>query len=402
MKKHSFLKGFLAGVAVMVVLVLIYTGVQSVLDFTQDRGLGVVTVEYESLDAKFQDILEKLDTNYYEEIDTDDLYASALKGFVDGVGDPYTVYYTDEEYKGFTEGIDGTYEGIGAYIGYGDTRDILLIVSPMEGSPAEAAGLEAQDRIMTVDGTEVSGFTTDEVVKLIKGPKGTDVSIGVYRDGEIVDLVVTRDKIIVPTIKYELMEDNIGYIRISGFDRVTYDQFVEAYTELEAQGQEGLVIDLRYNPGGLTNIVSGITDVLLPEDLTIYYTENKAGEQTVIETQSKSSFDKPLVILVNEGSASASEILAGAVKDHERGTIVGTTTFGKGLVQTSVFLEDGSALKVTIAKYFTPDGHYIHGTGIEPDVVSEIPEVEDPDSLPEDWDPQLDDAKKVMMDLINQ
>ena len=402
MKERRFLKGFMAGIAVAVVLVLIYTGVQSILDFTQDKGLGVVTVEYESLDAKFQDILEKLDTNYYEEINTDDLYTSALKGFVDGLGDPYTVYYTGNEYKSFTEGIDGTYEGIGAYIGYGETRDVLLIVSPMEGSPAEEAGLEAQDRIMTVDGTEVSGFTTDELVKLIKGPKDTEVTIGVYRDGAIVDVVVTRDKIVVPTIKHELMEDNIGYIRISGFDRVTYDQFVDAYTELESEGQEGLIIDLRFNPGGLTNIVSGITDVLLPEDLTIYYTEDKAGEQIVIETKGASSFDKPLVILVNEGSASASEILAGAVKDHERGTIVGTTTFGKGLVQSSVFLEDGSALKVTIAKYFTPDGHYIHGTGIEPDVISEIPEVEDPDSLPEDWDPQLDDAVDVMLDLLGQ
>lgn len=402
MKKRSFSKGFLAGIAVAVVLVLIYTGVQSILDFTQDRGLGVVAVEYESLDAKFEDVLEKLDANYYEEINTDDLYTSAIKGFVDGLGDPYTVYYTEDEYKSFTEGIDGTYEGIGAYIGYGDTRDILLIVSPMEGSPAEAAGLEALDRIMTVDDVEVSGMTTDELVKLIKGPKGTDVSIGVYRDGDLVDVVVTRDEIIVPTIKHEMLEDAIGYIRISGFDRVTYDQFVEAYTELEASEQEGLIIDLRYNPGGLTNIVSGIADVLLPEDLTIYYTEDKAGEQVVIQTQSASSFDKPLVILVNEGSASASEILAGAVKDHERGTIVGTTTFGKGLVQSSVFLEDGSALKVTIAKYFTPDGNYIHGTGIEPDVISEIPEVEDPESLPEDWDPQLDDAIKVMQDLMGQ
>lgn len=400
MKKHNFLTGFLAGIAVMVVLVVIYTGVQAVLDLTKEQGLGVVEVEYESLDSKFQDILTKLDKYYYEEIDTDELYPAALKGFVDGIGDPYTVYYTNEEYTSFTEGIDGTYEGIGAYIGYGETRDTLLIVSPMEDSPAEQAGLEAQDRILTVDEVEVSGMTTDELVKLIKGPKGTDVTIGVERDREIVEVVVTRDKIVVPTIKHELLEGKVGYIRISGFDRVTYDQFVTAYDELEAMDQEGLIIDLRYNPGGLTNIVSGIADVLLPEDLTIYYTEDKAGEQVIIETQGSEAFDRPLVILVNEGSASASEILAGAVKDHERGVIVGTTTFGKGLVQQSVFLDDGSALKITIAKYFTPDGHYIHGTGIEPDVISEIPEVEDPESLPEDWDPQLDEAKAVIQGLI--
>lgn len=402
MKKRSFLTGFLAGIAVMVVLVVVYTGVQSILDLTKEQGLGVVEVEYESLDSKFQDILTKLDKYYYEEVETEALYSSALKGFVDGLGDPYTVYYTNEEYTSFTEGIDGTYEGIGAYVGYGDTRDTLLIVSPMEDSPAEQAGLEAQDRILTVDEVEVSGMTTDELVKLIKGPKGTDVTIGVERDRELVEVVVTRDKIVVPTIKHELLEDNIGYIRISGFDRVTYDQFVTAYDELEALNQEGLIIDLRYNPGGLTNIVSGITDVLLPDDLTIYYTEDKAGEQVIIQTQDPDEFDRPLVILVNEGSASASEILAGAVKDHERGVIVGTTTFGKGLVQQSVFLDDGSALKVTIAKYFTPDGHYIHGTGIEPDVVSEVPEVEDPESLPEDWDPQLDDAIDVIQGLLTE
>lgn len=400
MNRRSFLTGFLSGAALVVVLVMIYSGVQALLDFTQDQGLGVVTVEYESLDAKFQDILEKLDENYYEEIDTEELYTAALGGFVDGLGDPYTVYYTAEQYASFTEGIDGTYEGIGAYIGYGDTRDILLVMRPMDGSPAEQAGLEPLDRFVEVDGVEVSGLTTDELVKLIKGPKGTEVEITVSRDGELVTVTVIRETIIVPTVDHELLEDNIGYISIAGFDRVTYDQFLEAYDELESQNQEGLIIDLRYNPGGLTNIVSAITDVLLPKDLTIYYTEDKDGDQIVIETQDREEFTKPLVILVNEGSASASEILAGAVKDHDRGEIVGTTTFGKGLVQSSMFLEDGSALKVTIAKYFTPDGFYIHGTGIEPDVVSEIPEVEDPDSLPEDWDPQLEDAIEVIQGLM--
>ena len=298
--------------------------------------------------------------------------------------------------------MDGTYEGIGAYIGYGDTRDILLIVSPMEDSPAEAAGLEPLDRILYVDGVEVSGMSTDEVVKLIKGPKDSDVVITVGRDGEELDITVIRDKIVVPTVRHELMEDNIGYIRLSGFDRVTYDQFKEALDDLETQGQEGLVIDLRFNPGGLTNIVAAIADELLPDDLTIYYTEDGSGEQQIIPTQDDDEFTKPLVVLVNEGSASASEILAGAVRDHERGLVVGTTTFGKGLVQQVFFLDDGSAIKVTVAKYFTPDGHYIHGTGIEPDIISELPEVEDPDSLPEDWDPQLDDAIDAVKSLMNQ
>ena len=287
-------------------------------------------------------------------------------------------------------------------MGYGDTRDVLLVMRPMDGSPAEQAGLKPLDRFIAIDGVEVSGMTTDELVKLIKGPKGTEVIIEVSRDGELLEFSVIRKTIVVPTVSHKMLDDNIGYLQIASFDRVTYDQFLEAYDDLEAQGQVGMIIDLRFNPGGLTNIVSAIADELLPEDMVIYYTEDKAGEQVIIETQDKDEFTKPLVILVNEGSASASEILSGAVKDHERGVIVGTTTFGKGLVQQSVFLDDGSALKVTIAKYFTPDGNYIHGTGIEPDVVSEIPDVENPDELPEDWDPQLDDAVEVMEELLTQ
>ncbi len=400
MNKKSFVIGLLAGLAVGVVLFSIYSGIQAVMNIAVDQELNFVEVEYESQDAKFQDILNQLNNYYHEDINVEDLNEAALKGFVDGVGDPYTVYYTKEEYIGFTEGIDGTYEGIGAYVGYGDSRDVLLIISPMEGSPSEKAGIKAQDRILAVDDVDVSGMTTEELVKLIKGPKGTDVVITVDRDREVLDIIVTRDKIVVPTIKHELLDGDIGYIKIAGFDRVTYDQFVEAYDELEDQDQKALIIDLRYNGGGLTHIVSAITDKLLPEDLTIYYTEDKDGEQIIIPTQDKDEFDRPLVILVNEGSASASEILAGAIKDHERGVIVGTTTFGKGLVQQSMTLDDGSALKITIAKYFTPDGHYIHGTGIEPDIISELPEVEDPDELPEDWDPQLDDAVEVIEEML--
>lgn len=400
MNKKSFVIGLLAGLAVGVVLFSIYSGIQAVMNIAVDQELNFVEVEYESQDAKFQDILNQLNNYYHEDINVEDLNEAALKGFVDGVGDPYTVYYTKEEYIGFTEGIDGTYEGIGAYVGYGDSRDVLLIISPMEGSPSEKAGIKAQDRILAVDDVDVSGMTTEELVKLIKGPKGTDVVITVDRDREVLDIIVTRDKIVVPTIKHELLDGDIGYIKIAGFDRVTYDQFVEAYDDLEDQDQKALIIDLRYNGGGLTHIVSAITDKLLPEDLTIYYTEDKDGEQIIIPTQDKDEFDRPLVILVNEGSASASEILAGAIKDHERGVIVGTTTFGKGLVQQSMTLDDGSALKITIAKYFTPDGHYIHGTGIEPDIISELPEVEDPDELPEDWDPQLDDAIEVIEEML--
>lgn len=399
MNKKSFFAGLGSGLAIALVLLVIYTGVQGVLALTQEQGLGVVQVDYESLDSKFQDILTRLESTYYEEIDVDELYDGALKGFVDGLGDPYTVYFTAEEYTSFTEGIDGTYEGIGAYVGYGETREELLITSPMEGSPSEAAGLKPGDRVIKVDDVEVSGMTLEELVKLIKGPQGTEVLLTIMRDYDMMEFAVVRDQIVVPTVSHKMLEDQIGYLRISGFDRVTYDQFMEAFEDLKAQDMQGMILDLRYNGGGLTNIVSAIADELLPEGV-IYYTEDKNGEGFVSESDEEHQFDKPLVVLVNEGSASASEILAGAIKDHERGTLVGTQTFGKGLVQTSMFLDDGSALKITIARYFTPDGNYINKVGITPDVISEIPEVEDVSALPEDWDPQLDEALDVMKDLL--
>lgn len=399
--KKSYFIGLLSGIFIAVMLFGVYSGVQSITAIMRENGVMAETVEYADQNSKFKDILEKLNQYYYEDFDEEALYTESYKGFVDAIGDPYTVYYTEDEFKSFTEGIDGTYEGIGAYVGYGETKDELLIIAPMEGSPSEKAGLEALDRFITVDGVEVSGLTIEALVKLIKGEKGTEVIIEVERDNERIEAVVTREKIIVPTVSHEMLEDQMGYIRISGFDGVTYEQFIEAFNELEEQNQEGLIIDLRYNGGGLTHIVSQIANALLPEGI-IYYTEDKDGEQNIVKSDDKTQFDKPLVILVNGSSASASEILAGAVKDRDRGVIVGTTTFGKGLVQQPAFLEDGSALKITIAKYFTPNGNYIHGIGIEPDVIAELPEIEEDEELPEDYDPQLDVAKEELMKLIEE
>lgn len=400
-RKGNYIAGMATGIVISLILLVIYFGVQSVIAFSQDSGVAVVQEDYDVPEEKLSDILDVVEKYYYEDYEAETLYEEAYKGFVEGVGDRYTVYYTKEEYKDYSEDIDGTYEGIGAYVGYGENEDELIIIAPMDGSPSKLAGIEALDRILEVDGVDVDGMSTTELVKLIKGPKGTDVTITIKRGDLIKDVVVTRDKIEVPTVSHEMLENDMGYLRISGFDGVTYDQFMEAFNDLEAQDQKGMIIDLRYNGGGYTHIVSGILDELLPEG-TIYYTEDKYGEQNVISSDEEKKFDKPLVVLVNESSASASEILAGAVKDHERGVIVGTTTFGKGLVQRGVELDDGSYLTVTIARYYTPDGHFIHGTGIEPDVLAELPEYEEGVEYPDDYDPQLDVAKEELMKLINQ
>lgn len=400
-KKGSYLAGLATGIVIAVVLVVIFLGVRSVIDYTQSNGVNVVEADYDHPEDKLNDLLGIMDEYYYEDFDKDAMYEDAYKGFVEGIGDRYTVYYTKEEYKDYAEGIDGTYEGIGAYVGYGENEGELIIISPMDGSPSMKAGIEALDIIVAVDGVEVNGMTTTELVKLIKGPQGTDVTMTIKRKDDVMDILVTRDKIEVPTVSHEMLDDDMGYIRISGFDGVTYEQFMEAFEELEQEEQKGLIIDLRYNGGGYTHIVSGIADALLPEG-TIYYTEDKYGEQNVVSSDEAHKFDKPLVILVNGSSASASEILAGAVKDNERGIIVGTTTFGKGLVQRSLKLDDGSSVSVTIARYFTPDGHFIHGTGIEPDVVVELPEYDETIDYPDDYDPQLDVAKDELLKMISQ
>ncbi len=398
--KNGFLKGFISGLVVMLIVVGIFAGIFTIYRITS-KYIGLTTTEYGSIDSKIEEIKEQLEANYFEEVDPEKLKEEAFKGYVDGLGDPYTVYFTKDEFDSFKEETDGSYEGIGAYIGYGDTKEELIIISPMKGSPAEQAGLEALDRILKVDGEEVSGMTIEALVKLIKGPKNTTVTLTLLRDGEEFDVDVKRQKIIIPTIEAKTLDGNIGYIKISGFEGRTYDQFKKEYDKLIDEDINGLIIDLRYNPGGLTHIVSSIADELLPKDLTIYYTADKDGNEEYIKTVEDRFFDKPLVLLINEGSASASEILSGAIKDHERGLLVGAKTFGKGLVQQAFYLDDGSAVKITIARYFTPNGNYIHGTGIEPDVEVEQPELEEGQKL-EDNDVQLDRAIEEINKMIDE
>ncbi len=387
----GFWKGLITGLVIALVAVLFYVFVSSI--FTNlGNFFGVSTGNYSSIDNKLESIEDILKEEYYEDVDGEKLKVEALKGFVDGLGDPYTVYYTPSEFNDFTQDIDGTYEGIGAYMGYGESEDEIIVVSPIEDSPAEAAGLKAGDIIKKVDGLDVVGYTTDQLVKIIKGPAGTDVTLTVLRGDEMIDVKITRAKVTIPTVKSEMKEDKIGYIRLSGFDGVSYDQFKEHFDRLNEEGMQGIIVDLRYNPGGLTNIVTDIVDEFLPADMTVYYTENKAGEKDIVKTKNAREFKKPVVILINEGSASASEIMSGAMKDYGRAKLVGTTTFGKGLVQQTFFLKDGSAVKVTIAKYFTPNGNYIHGTGIEPDIEVKWPELKEGEKYPEDFDPQLDVA----------
>ena len=294
--------------------------------------------------------------------------------------------------QSMSEETSGIYKGIGAYIGIDATTHVPVFTGIMPGTPAEEAGLMEGDIICEVDGVDTLAMDTAEVANLVKGEEGTTVTIKVNRDGEYITITATRATINVPTVTSEMLGDGIGYLQISQFDDVTPGQFDENFAKLKADGMKYMILDLRDNPGGTVSAVTQIASELLPEGL-IFYMEDKNGEREEY-TCPGADFDIPLVVLVNGYSASASEILSGAIQDAGIGTLVGTQTYGKGIVQNLYPLGDGSAIKITVADYYTRNGRNIHKVGIEPDEVLEF----DKDLYEKDkTDNQLERAKQILL-----
>lgn len=314
--------------------------------------------------------------HFLGEVDTDKLLDGQLKGMFEALGDPYSTYMTVDEFKSFTEETEGVYGGIGVVVTPGEDN-LITVVSPIEDMPGERAGIKPGDKIIKVDGEEFTADKMDEAVKKMKGKPKTSVTITILRtdkDGnnQQIDLKIIREQIRLQTVKSDVIEGNIGYIKITSFDELTYKDFKKHLNSLMDRNISGLILDLRNNPGGLLDVCVDIADELLGEGI-IVYTETKNGEKQY-EYSDKKHVDIPLVVLVNEGSASASEILAGAIKDHNRGILLGNKTFGKGIVQRIRQLKDGSGFKLTVSEYFTPNGVNIHGIGIEPDVKVDLPD----------------------------
>ena len=354
---------------------------------TDESGIG------SEVEAKLNAIDSVLDSFYFEEVDDEKAKDSIYKAYLSSYGDKYTVYYTADEYKKLTETTNGTFSGIGAVCQISSEGGILL-VDVYESGAGYKAGLRSGDRIIQVDGTDVTDMDLSSAVALVKGEKGTQVGLKIVRDGATSDYTVVRDEIEVQTVNYAITEDNIGYISVSQFENVTAKQFKAAIEELKSEGAKGIIIDIRNNPGGLlTTVISMLKDIL-PNGL-IVYTEDKDGNRIEYSDNDNEELDMPLAVLVNGNSASASEIFAGAIQDYGKGVIVGTQTFGKGIVQTVKPLTDGSAIKFTIAKYFTPKGQDIHGKGVTPDVVVEY----DKDA---DEDTQISAALESVRAQINQ
>ena len=387
MQKKDFWKGFGAA---FVLLAVIYFGGQFLAQMNIALPFGM------SNTVKIRQIEEMLDTYYVEDYDKELAEELMYTGLVAGVGDPYTYYLSADSLAEQVEKNSGHFVGIGVEIYAGD-GGYIVVSSVTPGGPAEAAGILAEDKITEVDGESITGKTAADVTALVKGEEGTDVTLTIFREstGEVLEKTVTRQDIQVQTVSWRMMDDNIGYISIMNFRENTYNQFKEALDTLEAEGMEKLVLDLRNNTGGLVKSAHEIGEELLPEGIMVY-TMDKEGnrEDTLCDDVYN---DVPMVVLVNGNSASAAEILAGAIQDTGRGELIGTTTFGKGLVQRLFTLPDGSGLNVTIQKYYTPNGTSIHGVGITPDYEVELPEeYAQQTNIPAEADTQLQKAVEVL------
>ena len=346
---------------------------------------------------KLDNILKILQQDYLFDYDTEKLEEGAIKGMLSALDEPYTSYFNEEQTKEFLTETEGEYEGVGMYLTIDTSKNLTMVILPIKGSPAEEAGVLTGDYIIEIDGEDVTGASLEEVAGRVKGKDGTSVKIKFSRaneDGttEKYEKTLTRRKIDLYPFQYKVLENNIGYVAFESFDEKVAGQFKTALNELVNQKHiKGLIIDLRNNPGGLLTAASEIVDELLPTGV-ITYTVDKKGNKEYIYSDSR-CVDMPIVVIVNENSASASEITAAAIKDADNGVVVGTTSYGKGLVQEFKSLKDGTYVKVTISEYFSPKGNKINKIGVSPDY-----EIEDDPTT--EADEQLDKAVEVMKTLI--
>ena len=351
------------------------------------------SLDLNRITKKITTLQQIIDKYYLFDEDTTKVEDWIYKGMMYGLNDPYTTYYTAEEYQKLSEDTEGEYHGIGVMISQNRSTGIITVIKVFKDTPAAEAGMRPGDVLYKVGDMEVTGMDMDILVKdYIKGKDGSEVALTVFRqdEGEYVDLKMERRNVTVQTVEYQMLEDHVGYIAVSQFDVVTADQFKAAVDDLEKQGMKKLLVDLRNNPGGVLDTVVDMLDYILPDDLIIegdkdlvrtnteatllVYMADKNGKGGQEYASDGHSLDIPLAVLVNGESASASEVFTGAMKDYGRATVVGTKTFGKGIVQNLIPLDNGTAIKMTTAHYYTPSGFDLHGKGIEPDVEVELKE----------------------------
>ncbi len=340
----------------------------------------------------FWKVWEILKDKYVDKtkLDAHALFYGAIQGMLAATGDPYTTFFTPKENKAFTEVISGTFDGIGAEMGYKD--DIITIIAPLEGAPAEKAGLLAGDKIVKIDDVDASTYSLDEAVSHIRGPKGTKVKLTIFRSGEEAprDVTVMRDAIQVKSVRFEMKENDIAYIKVNSFGEDTEQEFNTAVKQVLNKKARALVIDLRNNPGGLLKTAVAMGSMMLPGGQVVVIEEDGQGKRTELKARGGDVLSQlPTIVLLNEGSASASEILAGALRDdRDNVTLVGVKSFGKGSVQERIPLTNDTSMKITVARWLTPSGKQIHHVGISPDIEVKLTR----DDRENKRDPQLDRA----------
>lgn len=386
--KKGFIKGALTGALLTLLVVsLAACGLQHINE-------GIISSDTET---KLSYLKKLIDETYLHDVKEKNLNEGIYKGYVEGLGDQYSAYYDKKETKELTESLDGSFSGIGAVMTQDASSGVITITRVYDDSPAKKAGIKTGDILYRVEEKTVTGKDLDKVVSWIKGKKGTKVNLTLLRgtNSDKIKVTATRDVINVETVKYKVLENQIGYISISEFDSVTGVQFAKALKQLQKKNIEGLVVDLRNNPGGSLSTVCDILDSILPKGL-IVYTKDKNGKKEEYTSDEKHRLNLPMSVLVNGQSASASEIFAGAVQDYGKAEIIGTQTYGKGVVQNLFDLKDGTCVKLTTSEYFTPKGRSIDGKGITPDVKIEYKyNAKDPKA-----DNQLDKAVSVVKDKI--
>lgn len=371
MERKKFMKGFLLGI----VLTLLVGGAGlKIYHYAQEKS-GEDNAVNQNFVEKARVLEEIIEDEFTGEIDKELMETGMYKGMMASLGDPYSAYYTKEEYEELNTETTGLYKGIGVVMQMDIETGMVKLVRCYEEAPGAKAGLLPDDILIKVNNEDIMGMELSEVVEKVKTSEGEIAHLTVAREGEndYLEFDVPLEEVNIPVVEHKMLEDNVGYILLYEFTEQTEPQYLKAFEDLKSQGMERLIVDVRNNPGGLLTSVYNILNDMLPEGL-IVYTEDKDGKREELHSDGKSELDMPLVVLVNGNSASASEIFAGAIQDYGVGTIVGTTTFGKGIVQSVIPLTDGSAVKTTTAKYYTPKGRCIHGTGIQPDIKVELSE----------------------------
>ena len=395
MEENNFSKSFF--VKCILLTVIVTALITSMITIIISNNTGNKDL-IEKIETKLGIVQANIDADYLGEIDENKILESTVKGYVAGLEDEYSEYFTKEELEEYkSNNIEGAYVGIGVYIIQDVENNAIRVIAPISESPAEEAGIRPGDYIVKIDGEEVTGEDIEEASNKMKGEEGSKVKLQILRGEETIDLEVKRKNVKVNHVESEIYEDKIGYLKIASFDENCSVEFEEKLEELQSKNIESLIIDLRNNGGGIVDEALSIADLFTDKDATLLITKDKEGNEEVRKSKTDKKLDLPVIVLTNENTASASELLVGVLKDYNIATSVGTVTFGKGVIQELLTLPDESGLKITTNEYYTPNGNKINKIGIEPDEKVELPdEYKNVLSVPKDKDTQLNKAIELL------